>query len=106
MVKDFEAAFGPDDIVTLQIWVDNVQTIASVKIDDLSWPYRVRRIDGKNVLFVNTPIGPSAKNIEISYQGSSGPATGSLHSSSALAGGPGFTHKIDGSNFVSGAIVK
>ncbi len=67
-VRSFEEAFGPDDITTLQIDIDDSRTIESVLVNGTVNPYQRIEIDGNFVLLTNVLLEPSvAKTIEIRY---------------------------------------
>jgi gliding motility-associated-like protein len=70
--KNFEDAFHPEDLSTLQIDIDDSRTIAQVLIGGSINSYQIKDLDGNKVLFVNVKLEPTnTKSIEIDFQNQS-----------------------------------
>jgi hypothetical protein len=66
-VRSFEDSFGPDDVITLKVDIDDLRSVFSVRIDSADKPYFIKPISGNNFLFINTPIDTNPKIVEINY---------------------------------------
>ena len=72
--KNFEAAFDPNDITTLQIDIDDNKNIENVLINGVINPYQIKDISGNDVLLTNIRLEPGiTKTVEIKYPGQSLP---------------------------------
>ena len=66
--RTFEPAFGPNDLVTLQIDVDDTRTIGNVTIDGVPIGYTTKDLSGNKVILLNVRLDPSAtKSIQVTY---------------------------------------
>lgn len=66
--KNFEAAFGSNDLTTMEIDVDDSRTVDNVLINGVSNPYQTKVTGGNKVLLTNVVLDPyNAKAVEIIY---------------------------------------
>jgi gliding motility-associated-like protein len=66
--KNFEDAFGPNDVITMQIDIDDSKTVENVFINGVSNPYQTKNLNGNIVLFTNVSLASSlTKTVEIKY---------------------------------------
>jgi hypothetical protein len=67
-MKNFEGAFGPNDVTTLQVDIDDNRTIENVYVDGIINPYQLKELNGNVVLLTNVRIEPTRnKTVEIEY---------------------------------------
>lgn len=72
--KNFEAAFGTNDITTIQIDVDDSRDIENLLVAGVITAYQTRVVNGNRLLFVDVRLEPGvAKTIELRYQNLSTP---------------------------------
>ncbi|MDP2890240.1 MAG: hypothetical protein Q8P34_14900 [Bacteroidota bacterium] len=65
---NFEEAFGPNDLTTMQIDIDDNKAIENTLIDDIINPYQTRVINGNKFLLTNIRLEPNiTKKVEIKY---------------------------------------
>jgi gliding motility-associated-like protein len=67
-LRTFEPAFGPNDMITMQIEIDDTRAVEYVSIDGVKNPYQAKDVNGKKVLLVNVRVESSGfKAIEVKY---------------------------------------
>ena len=66
-VRSFENAFGPEDVVTIQVDIDGLGPVNEVRVNGAAHPYQLKTIDGSNVLLLDTLLSVNATPIEITY---------------------------------------
>ncbi len=72
--RNFETAFGNDDITTLQIDIDDSRTVDNVLVGGIANPFVMRNINGNQVLLTNVRLDPSLnKMVEVIFEGESTP---------------------------------
>ena len=72
--KNFELAFGSNDITTIQVDIDDSRTIGNVLVNSVVNPYHIIDISGNNVLLTDIRLEPGVnKAVEVTYQGVSSP---------------------------------
>ena len=52
-IRSFENAFGTNDVVTMQIDIDDTQTVENVFIDGVENPFQTKSINGNSFLLTN-----------------------------------------------------
>jgi regulation of enolase protein 1 (concanavalin A-like superfamily) len=67
-IRSFETAFGPADVITMQVDVDDARSIASVELNGTNYPYVLKMIDGNKFLLINTTIDTASTTVEVTYQ--------------------------------------
>lgn len=76
-LRDFETAFHPEDVITLQVDIEDTLPIASVKLDDKDHTYEIKTREGNKFLLLNTNLDASSKSVEIVYQTAPSPSVDS-----------------------------
>lgn len=72
--KEFELAFGINDITTLEIDIDDSRALESILVDGVVNQYNTKNINGNIVLFTNVRLEPQVyKTIEVRYYDESFP---------------------------------
>ena len=67
-IRSFENAFGTNDVVTMQIDIDDTQTVENVFIDGVENPYQTKSINGNSFLLTNVQLNTAGSNtVEIKY---------------------------------------
>jgi gliding motility-associated-like protein len=68
-VRPFENAFGPNDVTTMQIDIDDSKIVDNVYIDGVINAYQTKDISGNIVLLTNVKLDPAGdKTVEIKYK--------------------------------------
>ncbi|WP_051961643.1 DUF1349 domain-containing protein [Methylobacter sp. BBA5.1] len=71
-VRTFDDSFGPNDVITLKVDIDDTRTVSSVLINGANTSFFIKTINGNDILFFNTAIDINPKAAEINY-GAVGP---------------------------------
>ena len=67
-IRSFENAFGTNDVVTMQIDIDDTQTVENVFIDGVANPFQTKSINGNSFLLTNVNLTTAgSKTVEIKY---------------------------------------
>jgi gliding motility-associated-like protein len=66
--REFESAFGMNDVTTLQIDVDDIRTVDNVLVDGVSNPFQLKTINGNIVVQTNVKLDyTGTKNVNVVY---------------------------------------
>ena len=67
--RDFEQSFGPEDVVTMQIDIDDDRLVGSVLINGEINPFQTKLTDGNRVLLTNIRPQPGlSRSVEVNYR--------------------------------------
>ncbi len=61
--RSFETAFGPGDLITLQVLINGVTEISSVTLDGTSYPYTASTNNGNTIVLIDAPIDTTTRTI-------------------------------------------
>jgi gliding motility-associated-like protein len=68
IAKNFEEAFGTNDLSTLQIDIDDSKDVLNVLINGTNNPFQTRLINGNKVILTNVRLEPGIyKSVEVNY---------------------------------------
>ena len=66
--KNFESAFYPSDVTTLQIDYDDSRTLDNVYVNGVISPYQVKNINGNLIVLTDIQLlASSTKTVEVRY---------------------------------------
>jgi hypothetical protein len=66
--KNFEMAFGPDDLTTMQIDIDDSRIVVNVLVNGAITPFQTKDLSGNKVILTNVRLQPDiTKTVEIIY---------------------------------------
>lgn len=67
--REFETAFGAQDLTTIQVDVDDVSVIEQVLVSGQAYPYETRSVNGNTLLFMDILLEADIeKTVQIIYQ--------------------------------------
>ncbi len=61
--RSFETAFGPGDLITLQVLINGVTQVSSVTLDGTSYPYTASTSNGNTIVLIDAPIDTTTRTI-------------------------------------------
>ena len=65
-VRSFETAIKPTDQITLQIDINDLLPVQSVRLNGADYPYTIKTVNGNRVLLIDTVIDTVVRSVEIS----------------------------------------